>query len=100
MEEANQFSTCRFLRQRTQIKLVFIFTLQERATQDKDTGRPLLYVSSDAHALRRYVGDTWELPWKMVNGIRVWCEDAKTGQVVHLGGEFTWGNCREVGRRF
>ncbi len=74
-------------------------TLRERATRDKNTSRPLIYVSCDAHALRRYEGDTWALQWKMVNGIRVWCEDAATGQIVHLGGEFTWGDCHEVGRR-
>ncbi len=33
--------------------------LLEQATQDRETGRPLLYSSSDAHALRRYVDDTW-----------------------------------------
>ncbi len=74
-------------------------TLREKATQDKISGRPLLYVSCDAHALRRYVDDTWALQWKMVNGIRMWCEDAATGRIVHLGGEFTWGDCREVGKR-
>ena len=74
-------------------------TLRQKATRDKTTGRPVIYVSSDAHALRRYVGDTWALHWKMVNGIRVWCEDAATGEIVHLGGEFTWGDCREVGKR-
>lgn len=75
-------------------------TIRERATRDKLTGRPLVYVSSDAHALRRYTGDTWALQWKMVNGIRVWCEDAETGQTIHLGGEFTWGDCHEVRARF
>ena len=74
-------------------------TLRERATRDKVSGCPLIYVSSDAHALRRYVGDTWALQWKMVNGIRVWCEDAETGQIVHLGGEFTWGDCHQVAER-
>lgn len=74
-------------------------TLRDKATRDKVTGCPIVYVSSDAHALRRYVGDTWALQWKMVNGIRVWCEDADTGQFIHLGGEFTWGDCREVGAR-
>lgn len=74
-------------------------TLRDDATRDKVTDRPVLYVSSDAHALRRYVGDTWALQWKMVNGIRVWCEDANTGQIIHLGGEFTWGDCHAVGDR-
>jgi hypothetical protein len=70
--------------------------LLERATRDRETGRPILYMSSDAHALRRYVDDTWAAKWKMSNGIRLWCEDRKTGQVIHLGGEFTWGNCHAV----
>jgi hypothetical protein len=30
----------------------------------------------------------------------VWCEDARTGEIIHLGGEFTWGDCREVAERF
>jgi hypothetical protein len=38
--------------------------------------------------------------WKMANGIRLWCENRKTGEVIHLGGEFTWGDCHEVGRVF
>jgi hypothetical protein len=70
--------------------------LQERATRDRETGRPLLYCSSDAHALRRFVDDTWAAMWKMTNGIRFWCEDKDTGQVIHLGGEFTWGDCNDV----
>lgn len=74
--------------------------LQNRATRDLKTGRPLLYVSSDAHALRRYAGLTWQMEWKMVNGIRMWCEDAETGRIIHLGGEFTWGDCHVVGERF
>lgn len=74
--------------------------LQERATRDRETHRPLLYVSSDAHALKRYVDDTWAAQWKMSNGIRLWCEDQKTGEVIHIGGEFTWGDCKEVGLIF
>jgi hypothetical protein len=74
--------------------------LEERATRDRETGRPLLYCSSDAHALRRFVDDTWAAKWKMTNGIRFWCEDKETGQVIHLGGEFTWGDCHEVRRIF
>jgi hypothetical protein len=70
--------------------------LLERATRDRQTSRPLLYCSSDAHALRRFVDDTWAAKWKMTNGIRFWCEDNKTGQVIHLGGEFTWGDCHAV----
>jgi hypothetical protein len=70
--------------------------LRERATRDRETGRPLLYCSSDAHALRRFVDDSWAAKWKMTNGIRFWCEDNETGQVIHLGGEFTWGDCYAV----
>lgn len=70
--------------------------LRERATRDRETGRPLLYISSDAHALRRYVDDTFATEWKMANGIRLWCEDKQTGQIIHIGGEFTWGDCHEV----
>lgn len=73
--------------------------LVERATRDKKTDRPLIYMSTDAHALRRYVDATWTAQWKMVNGIRVWCEDAVTGKILHLGGEFLWGDCREVAER-
>jgi hypothetical protein len=36
----------------------------------------------------------------MANGVRLWCEDAETGQIIHLGGEFTWGDCEEVGGIF
>ena len=70
--------------------------LTEQATRDRKTGYPLLYVSSDAHALRRYIDDTWATKWKMSNGIRLWCEDRKTGQIIHIGGEFTWGDCQDV----
>lgn len=73
--------------------------LRERATRDVKTGRPLLYLSTDAHALRRYVDETWAAQWKMANGIRLWCIDRDSGQVLHLGGEYTWGDCREVARR-
>lgn len=73
--------------------------LRNKATRDRTTNRPLIYMSTDAHALRRYVGNGWVKNWKMVNGIRIWCEDATTGKIIHLGGEFTWGDCREVGVR-
>jgi hypothetical protein len=74
--------------------------LRERATRDRETRKPIIYASSDAHALRRYTDETWNAEWKMANGIRLWCEDRKTGRVIHLGGEFTWGDCHEVGRVF
>lgn len=72
--------------------------LRTRATWDAETGRPIIYASSDAHALRRYVDDTWSAAWKMANGLRLWCVDRCTGQIVHLGGEYTWGDCNEVER--
>jgi hypothetical protein len=70
------------------------------ARRDKQTGRPLLYVSTDAHALRFLVGETWRADWKMVNGIRLWCVDDSTGALVHLGGEFVRGDCHAVVGRF
>ena len=73
--------------------------LENRATRDLKTGQPLLYGSTDAHALNRYVDDTWKAEPKMINGVRFWCIDRKTGQTIHIGGEYTWGDCREVGRR-
>jgi hypothetical protein len=72
--------------------------LGTRATRDRGTGRPILYLSTDAHALRRFVDDTWQSAWKMANGIRLWCVDNRTAEVIHLGGEFTWGDCNEVER--
>jgi len=74
--------------------------LKARATRDKKTGRPLVYASTDAHALKRFVDDRWNPKWKMTNGIRLWATDAKTGKTIHLGGEFTWGDCLEVRKRF
>ncbi len=73
--------------------------LATKATRDRKTGRPLLYASSDAHALRRYVDDTWKAEQKMINGIRLWCVDRRTGQTIHVGGEYTWGDCRDVAER-
>jgi hypothetical protein len=74
--------------------------LEDRATRDTENHRPLLYMSTDAHALRRYVDETFDAPWKMINGIRMWCIDRRSGQVIHLGGEYTWGDCHEVAARF
>jgi hypothetical protein len=72
--------------------------LLTRATRDRKTNQPLLYFSTDAHALRRYTDETWRWDWKMVNGLRLWCEDAKTGQLIHLGGEFLWGSIETTGQ--
>lgn len=74
--------------------------LLTRATRDPKTGRPLLYASTDAHALRSYVDDTWDAQWKMANGIRVWCIDRHNGATIHLGGEYTWGDCEKVQETF
>lgn len=74
--------------------------LQERAVRDLDTGKPIVYASTDAHALKRFVDDKWNPKWKMTNGIRVWTIDEKTGNTIHLGGEYTWGDCMEVRRCF
>ena len=70
--------------------------LSERATCDRVTGKPLLYMSSDAHALRRLDDGTWDTHWKMANGIRLWCEDRHSGNIIHLGGEFLWGDYTQV----
>jgi hypothetical protein len=70
--------------------------LQTRATRNTKTGRPILYASCDAHALRRFVDDTWDAQWKMTNGLRLWCVDSTNNETIHLGGEYTWGDCNEV----
>lgn len=72
--------------------------LRERATFDLETGKPIIYFSTDAHALRCYFDETWEASWKMANGLRLWCVDRHNGAIIHLGGEFTWGDCRDVAR--
>ncbi|MCB9692658.1 MAG: hypothetical protein H6736_12680 [Alphaproteobacteria bacterium] len=74
--------------------------LMNRATRDQRTSRPIVYISTDAHSLRRYVDDTWKAAWRNINGIRVWCVDQKSGKIVHLGGEYTWGDCQEVKQVF
>jgi hypothetical protein len=74
--------------------------LRDQATRTTDTNQPIIYVSCDAHSLPRYVDDTWDAQWKMVNGIRLWCEDRQTGRTIHIGGEFTWGDCKHVGAIF
>jgi len=74
--------------------------LSTKAVRDVETGQPIIYASTDAHALKRFVDEKWNPKWKMTNGIRVWTVDAKTGKTIHLGGEFTWGDCHEVRRCF
>ena len=66
--------------------------LRVRATRDLMTGRPIMYWSSDAHALRRYFNESWTAEWKMMNGMRLWCVDRDTGGTIHIGGEFTCGD--------
>lgn len=70
--------------------------LRTRATRDAESEQPVLYVSSDAHALRRYVDETWDAQWKMANGLRLWCVDRHNGAIIHIGGEYTWGDCHVV----
>lgn len=70
--------------------------LQHRATRDPETDRPLLYASTDAHTLRTYVDETWDAQWKAANGVRLWCVDRFNGAIIHLGGEYTWGDCERV----
>ena len=70
--------------------------LNERATRCRKSGYPIVYLSTDAHALRRFVDETWDAQWKMANGIRLWCIDRHNGATIHLGGEYTWGDCRQV----
>ena len=67
--------------------------LRTRATRCRKTGLPLVYFSSDAHCIRQYEGATWAAPWKNINGVRLWCQDRKTGRIIHLGGDFTTGDC-------
>jgi hypothetical protein len=74
--------------------------LVERATVDRVTGRPLIYASTDAHALSMYTNWTWDSGYQMWNGIRVWCIDRHTGQIIHLGGDFANDDCRGVAARF
>lgn len=68
----------------------------ERATRCRKSGHPIIYISTDAHALRRYVDETWDAQWKMANGVRLWCIDRHNGATIHLGGEYTWGDCHQV----
>lgn len=70
--------------------------LETRATRDRSNNRPVVYISTDAHVLRRYIDETWDAKWRNINGVRVWCVDAASGKIVHLGGEYTWGDCHEV----
>jgi len=70
--------------------------LATRATRDRKTCKPIVYFSTDAHALRRFVDETWHGAWKMANGLRIWCIDQESDQIIHLGGEYTWGDCEAV----
>lgn len=70
------------------------------AKRDEKTGRPVVYASTDAHALRLLQGETWRADWKMINGIRIWCVDDRTATLVPLGGEFVRGDCHAVASRF
>ena len=71
--------------------------LKTRAILDTATGKPLVFVSSDAHAERFYEGETWQRGWKMVNALRIYTLDRRTHELIHLGGEFIVGDCHAVG---
>lgn len=75
-------------------------TLRDRAALDEQTQRPILYFSTDQHAERVYTGMTWSSQWSMLNGIRVWCTDRDTGELIPLGGEFIVGDCTCVEAAF
>jgi hypothetical protein len=66
--------------------------LEKRATRDDVTGRPIVYASTDAENLRRYVDETWDAQWKHASGVRLWCQDRRTGELIHLGGQYVWGD--------
>jgi hypothetical protein len=70
--------------------------LGEKATLDKENNNPIIYISTDAHVLRRFVDKTWDARWRNANGLRLWCIDRGSGRVIHLGGMYTWGDCQEV----
>lgn len=74
--------------------------LREDAARDRVTGRPVVYVSCDAHALRRYVNESFTPAWKMINGLRAWCVHRRTGRVIHLGGQFICGDARRLAVQF
>ncbi len=71
--------------------------LDERATRDNTTGCPVIYLSQDGHCERRYVDETWDAAWKNMNGLRIWAVDRHSGETIHIGGEYTWGDCNQVG---
>ena len=70
--------------------------LRKQATLDRKTGKPIVYMSSDAFSATVYEGETWNTCGKMVNGIRLWCINRKDNMIIHLGGEYTWGDCHHV----
>lgn len=69
--------------------------LRDRATRARG-GMPILYASTDACSLRRFVDETTAASWKNANGLRFWCTDKVTGETIHLGGEYTWLDCTAV----
>ena len=72
--------------------------LTKQATLDNKTCKPLVYFSSDAFSATVYEGETWNTCGKMVNGVRMWCINRKNNTIIHLGGEYTWGDCHQVER--
>ena len=74
--------------------------LVDRAVRDPQTDLPIVHFSTDGHAERLLDGPTWERNWRMLNGIRVWCVDKRTGRCIPLGGEFIVGDCHAVAQAF
>ena len=74
--------------------------LQNHATRDRETGKPLLNVSTDAYNGQYYVGDTWESKYRNTHAIRLWYVDKKSGRGVTVGGEFIVGTCEQVEAAF
>ncbi len=74
--------------------------LAQRAVVDETTGRPIVHFSTDGHAERLLEGGTWQRSWRMLNGIRMWCIDKRTGRSIPLGGEFLVGDCHAVAAAF
>lgn len=62
-----------------------------QAMSPMPTPLPILFVSLDAHALRRHIDEAWDAAWKMCNGHQRWCLDRDTGAIMHRGGEYVWG---------
>jgi len=69
--------------------------LRDHALVD-DEGRPILYVSTDAHNERLFASETWESSYKNVHAIRLWYVNKRTRRGVTVGGEFLIGDMATV----